>query len=46
MVNRIYCASIVFTLLSIGFILSGILLIGFSDSIIKKAVKKVENGFF
>jgi len=43
MVNRIYCAASVFTLLSIGFIISGILLIAFSDSIIKKAVNKVEN---
>jgi hypothetical protein len=43
MVNRIYCSASVFTLLSIGFIISGILLITFSDSIIKKAVNKVEN---
>jgi len=43
MVNQIYCAASVFTLLSIGFIISGILLISFSDSIIKKAVNKVEN---
>jgi hypothetical protein len=43
MVNRIYCASGVLGLLSIGFIISGILLFTFSDSVVKKAVDKVEN---
>ncbi|CAF0969014.1 unnamed protein product [Rotaria sordida] len=40
MVDRIYCASIVLILSSIAFLLSGILLIAFSDSLIKKTVKK------
>lgn len=42
MLDRIYCATIVIILLSIGFIMSGILLISFTDSIVKKAVDKVE----
>ncbi|UJR09756.1 hypothetical protein I4U23_013983 [Adineta vaga] len=40
MIERIRCTSVVLTLLSIGFLLSGILLIAFTDSIIQKAVKK------
>ncbi|CAF2858108.1 unnamed protein product [Rotaria sp. Silwood2] len=40
MVDRIHCASIVLILSSIVFLLSGILLITFSDSLIKKTVKK------
>jgi hypothetical protein len=42
MFDRIRCASLVLFLLSIGFVLSGILLITFSNSIIKKSVTKVE----
>ncbi len=46
MLNRISCAAIVLTILSIGFIIGGILLITSSESIIKRAVEKVENIFF
>jgi hypothetical protein len=45
MINRISCAAIVLTVLSIGFIISGILLIAYSESIIKRAVEKVETIF-
>ncbi|CAF0930952.1 unnamed protein product [Adineta ricciae] len=40
MVERIRCASLVLSVLSVGFLVSGILLLTFSDVIIKKAVKK------
>ncbi|CAF3534142.1 unnamed protein product [Adineta steineri] len=40
MIDRIHCTSVILTLLSIGFLISGILLISLSDSIVKKAVKK------
>jgi hypothetical protein len=45
MFDRFRCASIVLIFISIGFVISGILLITFSNSIIKRAVKKVENLF-
>lgn len=40
MINRIYCASIVFVVLAFGFLLSGILLSSFSEKIIKNTVNK------
>jgi hypothetical protein len=39
--DRIRCTIIVLTILSIGFVIGGILLITCSNSIIKKAVRKV-----
>ena len=42
MVQRMRCAALVLSVLSVGFLVSGILLITFSDVVIKKAVKKVE----
>ncbi|CAF3768756.1 unnamed protein product [Rotaria sp. Silwood1] len=40
MIDRLHCASIVLILTSIAFLISGILLITFSDSLIKRTVKK------
>jgi len=41
MMDRIRCTIIILTLLSIGFVIGGILLFTCSNSIIKKAVRKV-----
>lgn len=40
-IERIRCAAVVLSLLAVGFLISGIVLIALTESIIKKAVTKV-----